>query len=341
MKKSELIYNLPPERIASRPLDKRSDSKMLLLPRDAAKAADMRDESFAHFADYLREGDLLVVNDTKVIPARLLAQKDSGGEVEFLLTDPVDEKTYWALAKGVRKLREGMQVNIGPQRIEVQKIAEGGLVQIGFDDDALSIAEQYGHVPLPPYIQRPDDQADRERYQTLFAREPGAVAAPTAALHFDQAMLQKLDDKGVRRATLTLHVGPGTFQPVRVEDLDQHVMGEERYNIDNKLVEAICQTRSEGGRVIAVGTTTTRALESAATGDGKVAAERGRTRLFIKPGYQFQVIDGLLTNFHLPGSTLIALVMALAGRERVLQAYQHAVASDYRFYSYGDCMLII
>ena len=338
MNKSELLYDLPDKLIASRPLEQRSSSRMLYLPR---RQGAWRDDHFANFADYLNEGDLLVVNDTKVIPARLLARKDTGGEVEFLLTDPVDTRRYWALAKGLRKLRQGMQLSIGPHRVEVQEIAEGGLVQIAFDDDALNVAEQYGHVPLPPYIQRPDDSADRERYQTLFAREPGAVAAPTAALHFDEKTLQKLDDKGVRRASLTLHVGPGTFQPVRVENLDEHVMGEERYNIDNKLVEAICQTRSEGGRVIAVGTTTTRALESAATGDGKVAAERGRTRLFIKPGYEFQVIDGLLTNFHLPGSTLIALVMGLAGQQRVLDAYHHAVAEAYRFYSYGDCMLIV
>lgn len=337
MKTSELMYDLPPERIAARPLAQRSASRMLLLP----KQGPWQDQAFVDLSQHLRAGDLLVVNDTKVIPARLLAHKETGAQVEFLLTDPVDDKRSWALAKGARRLRPGMQLKIATATVEVLEIGEGGQVCLQFDDVVLDVAERHGHVPLPPYIQRPDDAADRQRYQTVFAKAPGAVAAPTAALHFDPTMLAQLDAMGVQRASLTLHVGPGTFQPVRCDDLAEHEMGAERYTIPQDLADAIAATRARGGRVIAVGTTSTRALESAADGAGGVRVEQGLTKLFITPGYKFQVIDGLLTNFHLPGSTLIALVMALASPQRVLEAYRHAVEAEYRFYSYGDCMLIL
>ncbi|MFH1809590.1 MAG: tRNA preQ1(34) S-adenosylmethionine ribosyltransferase-isomerase QueA [Pseudomonadota bacterium] len=337
MKTDELHYDLPADRIAARPLDQRSASRMLLLRRDGVD----EDRAFVELPELLETGDLLVVNDTRVIPARLLARKPSGGQVELLLTDPVDDRCWWTLAKGVRRLRVGSELWLQTARARVEEIADDGRVRVCLDDDVLAVAEREGHVPLPPYIARPDDAADRYRYQTVFAKQPGAVAAPTAALHFDDGVLARLDARGVQVARLTLHVGPGTFQPVRVDDLSDHRMGAERYHIGDAVARAVASTRAAGRRVVAVGTTSTRALESAADGQRGVRAGSGRTELFITPGYRFQVVDALLTNFHLPGSTLIALVMALAGQQRILSAYRHAVDTGYRFYSYGDCMLIL
>jgi len=346
MRRTDLHYELPPDRIAAHPLPQRSASRLMLLDRAASGVSD---RAFAELPELLQPGDLIVVNDTRVVPARLLGRRPTGGKVELLLTDPVvapgqsptgDERLWWALGHANRPLRVGDPIALTTATATIVEIGRDGAVQVSFSDPALSIAEREGQVPLPPYIKRPADSDDRTRYQTIFARDPGAVAAPTAALHFDQGTLAALKARGIELATLTLHVGPGTFQPIKVDDLAQHKMGSERYSIPVATAQAIREARQRKGRVVAIGTTSTRTLETAADGVGGVRAGSGRSELFITPGYRFQVVDALLTNFHLPGSTLIALVMALADRERILDAYQHAVEHGYRFFSYGDCMLI-
>jgi S-adenosylmethionine:tRNA ribosyltransferase-isomerase len=293
----------------------------------------------ASFPGLLAPGDLLVFNDTRVLPARLAAQRASGGRVEIFLERPLRDCIALVQTRASNPLRadETLQTEGGPVRLLAR---HDDLWELECPQPVVEFFERCGAVPLPPYISRKPDEADRERYQSLFARVPGAVAAPTASLHFDESLLATLAARGVQRAQLTLHVGAGTFHPVRSENLADHRMHAEWFELPADTADAIARARRAGGRVIAVGTTVTRALEASAQGDGHVGAGHGETKLFITPGFRFRVIDGLVTNFHLPGSTLLMLVAAYAGREAVLAAYQHAVAQRYRFFSYGDAMLI-
>ena len=337
-------YELPSAAIAQRPA---RDGSSRLLVVDATG-----DERYRHVVDLpsiLLPGDLLVVNDTEVIPARLHGHRlPGGGRVEALLLDPdaSDPRRWQALLRPAKRLRPGQRLQFGDREhrygATLVDQAPGGRGTLCFDEDPRSALARIGHVPLPPYIQRADDRADREDYQTVFARVPGAVAAPTAGLHFHDALLDALSQAGIQRATVTLHVGIGTFRPVASEDADQHEMDAERFVVPQATVDAIARTRDAGGRVVAVGTTVVRALETAAgsTEDGSVVAGAGSSRLFIRPGFRFQVVDALLTNFHLPRSTLLMLVSAFAGRRRILAAYREAVDAGFRFYSYGDAMLL-
>ncbi len=364
MRLDELDYQLPVEQIAQRPLDRRDASRLLLLNRSSGA---FEDRHFAEFPDLLAGNELLVLNNARVIPARLFgrragvhSQKPSRstrsehltGKVEVLLTRQVGAESWEALVRPGRKMPSGERVYFGDGELEGEVVARGdfGLRTLRFvSHDGRAVSEhleRLGHVPLPPYIDRADETADRERYQTVFAKRPGAIAAPTAGLHFSMEILEKIRKRGVELCELTLDVGLGTFQPVHSETLEDHVMHPESYEIPTEAVDQINAARAAGRPIVAIGTTVVRALEDTAlraeeTGSaGTVLAGKGEARLFINPGFQFRVVDRLLTNFHLPRSTLLALVCAFAGRERVLTAYQHAVAAGYRFYSYGDCMLI-
>ena len=332
MRRSDFHYELPPELIAQQPPATRSASRMLCL------GPTLRDARITDLPGELAPGDLLVFNDTRVIPARLHGAKDSGGRIEILVERLLGEHEALAQVRASKPPQAGGTLRVDgsdvPLRVEGRE-GEFFRLRRGDGGSMLALLEAAGHVPLPPYIDRPDAAADRERYQTLFAREPGAVAAPTAGLHFDEVLLEAIRARGVEIGCVTLHVGAGTFQPIRVEDLAQHRMHRERFSIPAALGERIQATRARKGRVVAVGTTVVRALETAA---GK--ASDGETDIFITPGYQFRVVDALLTNFHLPESTLLMLVSAFAGRERVLAAYAHAVRQRYRFFSYGDAMFI-
>ncbi len=336
LNRTDFDYVLPPELIAQQPLAVRSASRLLLL--DGAQRR-WRDSAMRELPALLEPGDLLVLNDTRVLPARLAARKPTGGRVELLLERPLGERLALVQLRDSKAVRVGMALQSpgGPVRLQARR---GEFWEVELPSEALAFFEAHGEVPLPPYIRRPSEPADRERYQSLFARVPGAVAAPTASLHFDAALLAALEARGLERACVTLHVGAGTFQPLRSERLAAHVMHAERYAIAEETAAAIGRARARGGRVVAVGTTVARALESAGQPDGSVAAQAGETRLFIHPGYRFRVIDALLTNFHLPQSTLLMLVAAFAGRELTLAAYEHAVRERYRFFSYGDAMLV-
>ncbi|MGB8692097.1 MAG: tRNA preQ1(34) S-adenosylmethionine ribosyltransferase-isomerase QueA, partial [Steroidobacteraceae bacterium] len=300
--------------------------------------AGCADHPFRALRQLLRPHDLLVFNDTRVLPARLTAQRATGGRVEIFLERALGGRSALVhlRASNVLRVAETIASPGGPVRLVAQR---DDLWEVLLPEPTVEFFEHFGAVPLPPYISRAPDATDRERYQSLLARVPGAVAAPTASLHFDQPLLDELAARGIDRATLTLHVGAGTFQPVRTEDLDAHVMHAERYEIGAGVVAAVRRARAAGGRVIAVGTTVARALESAAV-DGQLRAGAAETSLFVRPGFRFHIVDGLITNFHLPGSTLLMLVAAYAGRERVLAAYAHAVQQRYRFFSYGDAMLL-
>ena len=338
MQRSDFHYLLPEHLIAQAPLARRGAGRMLTL--DGASGA-CRDARFAALPDYLRPGDLLVINDTRVIPARLHGVKSSGGRVEVLIERVLDAHTALAHVRASKSPQAGGRLRL-EDNIEVAVLGrEGELFRLGFPPvrTVMEWLEAYGHVPLPPYILRPDAAEDRERYQTLFASVPGAVAAPTAGLHFDTDMLQRLTQAGVETARVTLHVGAGTFQPVRVDDLSSHRMHAEYAEVGAEAVEQVRAAHARGGRVLAVGTTVVRSLEAAAAG-GELQSFAGETRLFITPGYEFRVVDLLLTNFHLPESTLLMLVCAFAGYEPVMQAYRHAVEAEYRFFSYGDAMLL-
>jgi len=338
VRRQDFAYELPEELIAQTPLAERSASRLLVLDRVSGTISDgtVRD-----LPSYLRSGDLLVFNDTRVVAARLVGSKSSGGRVEIFLERALEGRAALAQLRASKPLRDGSEV-----------ATTGGMVRIlGREDDlwrielpapALEFFEQWGEVPLPPYIHRAADATDRERYQSIFARERGAVAAPTASLHFDASLVAQMEARGVGCACVTLHVGAGTFQPVRADDLESHTMHAERVSVSAATCEAVERTHSAGGRVIAVGTTVVRALESAAlhATSQRLTPWSGETRLFIRPGFHFQVIDVLLTNFHLPESTLLMLVCAFAGRERVIAAYAHAVRARYRFFSYGDAMFI-
>lgn len=338
MKKSDFHFDLPAELIAQQPLPERSASRLLVLD---ARTRRLDDRHFAELPGLLRRGDLLVWNDTRVLPARLVARKASGGAVEILIERITGPHEALAQLGASRKPKAGARVVLD-DGTEVEVLGrDGEFFRLRFDTDEPfeTLLLRIGHMPLPPYIARADDATDAERYQTVFAREPGAVAAPTAGLHFDSALLDALRTAGIETGAVTLHVGAGTFQPMRAERLEDHVMHREWLDVGAELVERIRRTRANGGRIIAVGTTVVRALESA-TREGVLEPFAGETRIFIYPGYRITSIDGLITNFHLPESTLLMLVSALAGRDTILAAYRHAVEQRYRFFSYGDAMLI-
>ena len=339
MQLSDFRFDLPPELIAQHPLPGRGDSRLLAL--DGSNGA-LRDWHFADLPALLRPGDLLVFNNTRVMRARLFGQKVSGGRVEILVERVLAQDQALAQIRASKSPKPGARILLGGgETLEVLG-REGDLYLLrALDAGFADLMQRHGHVPLPPYIARPDEAADLERYQTVFASREGAVAAPTAGLHFDGAMLTRLADLGVATAELTLHVGAGTFQPVRVQDLDRHVMHAEYLELDEAVCDQVRAARSAGGRVVAVGTTSVRSLETAAAaGRGDLRPFRGDSRLFIRPGYRFRVVDAMVTNFHLPESTLLMLVCAFASHEQVLAAYRHAVAQRYRFFSYGDAMFM-
>ena len=336
MRLSDFHYELPESLIAQQPSARRGDSRLLYLPAGVTGA---RDRHFSELTELLRPGDLMVFNDTRVLPARMHGTKETGGRVEVLIERLVSEERALAHIRSSKSPRPGSRIRIG----------DAWLLMEGREDELFCLRTEvggfaelmraHGHMPLPPYIQRPDTELDQERYQTVFGERPGAVAAPTAGLHFDRDMLDRLSGMGVETARVTLHVGAGTFQPVRVQDLDRHKMHSEWLEVGESTVQAVAETRARGDRVVAVGTTSVRCLETAAAG-GRLAPYRGDTRLFIRPGYGFQVTDALLTNFHLPESTLLMLVCAFSGYERTMDAYRHAVEAGYRFFSYGDAMFL-
>jgi S-adenosylmethionine:tRNA ribosyltransferase-isomerase len=339
VKKSDFDFELPPELIAQAPLAQRSASRLLLLD---VPAQTREDRLFRELPDFLRPGDLLVFNDTRVLPARLYGRKESGGAVEILI-ERVTGAHEATVQLGVsKKPKAGAPITLADGSVATVLGRDDAFFRLRFEspEPLEKLLLKLGEMPLPPYIDRQADASDMERYQTVYAREPGAVAAPTAGLHFDEAMLATLRDKGVDFGYVTLHVGAGTFQPMRADDVRDHVMHREWLNVGAALVEKIRRTRAAGGRVIAVGTTVVRALESA-TKDGQLYPFAGETQIFIFPGYRITSVDALLTNFHLPQSTLLMLVSALAGRDFMLDAYRHAVAQRYRFFSYGDAMLIL
>jgi S-adenosylmethionine:tRNA ribosyltransferase-isomerase len=340
MQLADFRFDLPPELIAQHPLPQRGDSRLLAL--DGGSGA-LRDLAFADLPDLLQTGDLLVFNNTRVMRARLHGRKESGGRIEILVERLLTADLALAQVRASKAPKPGVRILLpGGEVLEVRG-RDGDMWRLrslaaGFSD----LMHRHGHVPLPPYIRRPDELADQERYQTVFARREGAVAAPTAGLHFDAVMLARLADLGVATAELTLHVGAGTFQPVRVPDLDRHVMHAEYLEVDEAVCEKVRAARAAGGRVVAVGTTSVRSLETAAgAADGEAPRPfRGYSRLFIRPGYGFRVVDAMVTNFHLPESTLLMLVCAFGGHSQVMAAYRHAVGRRYRFFSYGDAMFL-
>ncbi len=335
MRLSDFDFELPAELIAQHPLAERPGSRLLRVRPDG-----LDDLGFRDLPSLLSPGDLLVMNDTQVIRARLLGRKErTGGAVEALVERITDERRAIAQLRASKPARPGTRLRFGSAAATV-----GGRIDeffvLDFEEPVLEVLEREGRLPLPPYIGHAAAAADDERYQTIYARAPGAVAAPTAGLHFDDALLAGLASAGVGRAWVTLHVGAGTFQPVRVEDLREHRMHSERYLLPEATAQAVRETRRRGGRVVAVGTTSLRTLEAAADADGSLHAATGETNLFVTPGYRFRVVDRLITNFHLPRSTLLMLVSAFAGVRRIRAAYAHAIAQRYRFFSYGDAMLL-
>lgn len=336
-------YDLPPELVAQRPAERRADSRLLVLDRGSGATTHAR---FREIGSFLWAGDCLVLNDTRVFPARLLGRLPTGGRVELLLLRPLGEGDWECLARPTSKLRPGRVLRFGEEpwiEAEVrERLPEPGQLRVRLTSPCplIEALDAVGHIPLPPYIQRPDDALDRGRYQTVYAEHEGSVAAPTAGLHFEDELLADLASSGVRVARVTLHVGLGTFRPISAERVEDHTMHEEHYHIPEASARLIAETRAAGGRVVAVGTTVVRTLETAAREDGRLRAGEGDTRLFIRPGFEFQAVDALVTNFHLPRSSLLVLVSAFAGREHVLAAYREAVAERYRFFSYGDAMLL-
>jgi S-adenosylmethionine:tRNA ribosyltransferase-isomerase len=349
LRTAEFDYELPPERIAQEPLEDRAAARMMVVNRreDTLVHASVRD-----LPGFLKAGDLMVLNDTRVIPARVYGHKEAtGGRVELLLIEEIDGNTWSALCGSSRRPRPGSRLLLADGRIqaEVTGLGEGGRMTVTLQADRpiLDVLEEAGVPPLPPYIKRtgarpPDSlQRDRDYYQTVYAREPGAVAAPTAGLHFTQALLDELMRQGVERATVTLHVGLGTFKPVFVEEVVAHRMEHERFTVPDATAVAVNRARAEGRRIVAVGSTVVRTLEHSADAQGCLRAGTGRTDIFIHPPYRFRAVDVLLTNFHLPRSTLVMMVSAFAGQALVRRAYAEAIREGYRFYSYGDCMLIV
>lgn len=328
-------YNLPKERIAQCPLPERVDSRLLVM-----RGTVLEDRGICDLPHFLAPGDLLVMNDTRVLHARLFGRKTTGGNVEVLVERILTEGEVQAQIRASKSPRPGSRLCL-EEAFDAEVIERvGEFYRLRFPDDPVLLLERHGRLPLPPYIEHAAVAVDEERYQTVFAREKGSVAAPTAGLHFDDALLAKCRNRGVNIATVTLHVGAGTFQPVRVKNLAEHRMHRERYCLSQKTVQAIADCRARQGRIVAVGTTTLRTLESAIDEQGMLRAGTGETALFITPGYSFRVVDRLLTNFHLPKSTLLMLVSAFGGLENIRAAYRHAVVAHYRFFSYGDAMLM-
>ena len=339
MRTSDFDYHLPEKLIAQYPLKERTASRLLRV-----KGNTRQDLVFENILDLLNPGDLLVFNNTRVIPARLHSQKETGGKVEVLVERLIDDHRLLAHVRASKSPKPGSRL-ILENEIQADMLGrQGDLFELEFKSSrpVIELLEQYGHMPLPPYIERKDEASDQQRYQTVYAEHPGAVAAPTAGLHFDETLLKKIQDKGIEFAYVTLHVGAGTFQPVRVDDIKDHHMHAEYIEVDSGVVQQIEATRARGGRVIAVGTTAVRSLESAAQASaaGRLEEFSGDTDIFIYPGYQFKVVDALITNFHLPQSTLLMLVCAFAGYRAMMDAYKHAVDLEYRFFSYGDAMFI-
>ena len=337
MKTSDFNFDLPDELIARYPAEERSASRLLQL--DGVTGA-LTDGTFKDVLSFLQPGDLLVFNNTRVIPARLFGEKETGGKVEMLLERLLENNEALAHVKGSRSPKPGQVLKVAG--VDVQVVGrQGNLFHLAFDTEGtvLELLDQAGHMPLPPYMEREDNEFDRERYQTVYAEKPGAVAAPTAGLHFDDALLEQIRAKGIRTEFVTLHVGAGTFQPVKVDDVTTHEMHAEYIEVSQQVVDAVKQTRANVGRVVAVGTTSVRSLESASM-SGEIAAFQGDSRIFIYPGYRFRSVDAMITNFHLPESTLIMLVSAFCGKDHTMAAYEHAVTNKYRFYSYGDAMLL-
>ncbi len=331
---SDFDFDLPPERIAQTPLPDRSASRLLLLDGDA-----IADRRFSDIVDLLAPGDLLVMNDTRVLKARFFGVKETGGNVEVLVERVLDERTVLAQVRASKSPKPGNRIRLADAFDVVTGERAGEFFTLTFEGDVFELIEAHGRLPLPPYIDHAADAFDEQRYQTVYSKQPGAVAAPTAGLHFDDALLARLAAKGVDFAYVTLHVGAGTFQPVRVEVLAEHKMHTEWYTVPQATVEAVRAAKAAGRAVVAVGTTSLRALESASQ-TGELVAGSADTALFITPGYTFKTVSRLITNFHLPKSTLLMLVSAFAGYEPIRRAYAHAIASEYRFFSYGDAMLL-
>ena len=337
MDKADFNFELPKELIAQHPTKNRTNSRLLSLNKVSGEVQDLQ---FPEVVNFLNPGDLLVFNNTKVIPARLIGQKSTGGKVEVFIERLLDDNSAIAFLKSSKRPKLGMSIYFDP--LQITPTARQGmfyLVETRGDTSLTELMDTHGHMPLPPYIQREDELEDKDRYQTVYAKEKGAVAAPTAGLHFDDSLLQTIKDKGINTAFVTLHVGAGTFQPVKTDSIKDHIMHKEWLQVTPEVAELVKQTKARGNKVIAVGTTAVRCLETAAM-NGEIKAYTGDTNIFIYPGYQFKVVDSLLTNFHLPESTLIMLVSAKCGRENTLNAYQHAVEEKYRFFSYGDAMFI-
>lgn len=331
---SDFDFDLPPELIAQTPLSERSASRLLHVDGDTPV-----DRQFADIVPLLQAGDLLVFNNTRVLKARFFGVKESGGKIEALIERVLDNRTVHAQVRASKSPGVGVKIRLADAFDVTVGERFGEFYTLHFPSDVFALLEQYGKLPLPPYIEHDADDFDEKRYQTVYAKEPGAVAAPTAGLHFDENLLAQLTAKGVNFAYVTLHVGAGTFQPVRVENLSEHTMHSEWYTMPQETVDAVRATKAAGGRVVAVGTTSMRALESASQ-TGALEAGSADTRLFITPGYTFKTVDRLVTNFHLPKSTLLMLVSAFAGYDTIRAAYAHAIAQHYRFFSYGDAMLL-
>ncbi|EWS99150.1 MAG: tRNA preQ1(34) S-adenosylmethionine ribosyltransferase-isomerase QueA [Pseudoalteromonas tetraodonis] len=340
MRVADFSFDLPDELIARFPKADRTSSRLLSL--DGPSGA-VEHKIFSDILELVNENDLLVFNNTKVIPARMFGQKESGGKVEVLVERVLDEHRVLAHIRASKSPKPGNVLILEGKAKAIMVARHDTLFELEFDrsENVLDILNDVGHMPLPPYIDRPDNEADRERYQTVYGEKPGAVAAPTAGLHFDDKLMTALKDKGVQMAFVTLHVGAGTFQPVRVESVDEHIMHSEYIEVPQDVVDAVASTKAKGGRVIAVGTTSVRSLESAAKiHGGKLDTYFGDTDIFIFPGYQFNVVDAMVTNFHLPESTLIMLVSAFAGQDNIMGAYNTAIEQQYRFFSYGDAMFL-
>jgi len=349
MRIEEFDYTLPPSLIAQYPPPQRGDSRLMVLHRSQGT---IEHQDFRDILDYFHPGDLLVMNNTRVLPVRLIGEKESrtdptsgGGRCEILLIPSWNgaRGTWEVLIKGARKIKRGARIQFGKDLFgEVKEVKDGkGKICFSGQGEVMEILQKIGHIPLPPYIKREDEPLDKDRYQTIFAERDGSIAAPTAGLHFNHSLLQSLKDEGVSTALITLHIGIGTFAPVKVKNIEDHTMGAEWIEISEKTAKEIEETKQRGGRVIAVGTTTTKALESFSDNEGRVKPGENLSSLFIYPPYRFRVIDGLITNFHLPKSTLITLTSAFAGKDLLMKAYREAVEKKYRFYSYGDAMLII
>lgn len=340
---SDFDYYLPEDQIAQHPADKRDESRLLVVDRETGR---LEHRHFYDILEYLNPGDCLVMNNSKVIPARLFGIKEiTGAKAEFLLTKRIEGDLWEAMVRPGKKLHVGDRVSFaedGSLSARIMEYGEGGtrIVRFEYEGNFHELLGRIGKIPLPPYIERESGEEDKERYQTVYCKEEGSVAAPTAGLHFTEELIERAREKGVKIAYVTLHVGIGTFRPVKCENIKEHKMHFEEYEIDEKNAAIINETRKSGGRIISVGTTSTRTMESAASKDGTVAVGRGNTDIFIYPGYRFKIVDSLITNFHLPKSTLLMLVSALYNREAILEAYQEAVKQQYRFFSYGDAMLI-